>query len=207
MPDYAEVMGCSTFKKPVSPQEQLDSHGAYATTNLVRNATAYHASILRGKSRTNYSTPAINHLNANGDCDFSARSESNLPAAPKAKPRMNIIENKFELINGINRPSSPSPSRSSARRNVAPKIEHSDKIKFGGPIDQPLFVKSREDGSWTSVQNLSYHAPSERLRIDSKLRKVTNSNNFKSNENVGGDAANSATAQLYLPNHKAGDDV
>lgn len=48
------------------------------------------------------------------------------------------------------------------RRNRLLKSGHCDKINFGGcdggrSIDQPLFIKSKEDGSWTSVQNSAYH--------------------------------------------------
>lgn len=48
------------------------------------------------------------------------------------------------------------------RRNRLPKSGHCDKINFGGcdngrGIEQPLFIKSKEDGSWTSVQNSAYH--------------------------------------------------
>lgn len=43
-----------------------------------------------------------------------------------------------------------------------PKSGLCDKINFGGcdngrNIEQPLFIKSKEDGSWTSVQNSAYH--------------------------------------------------
>lgn len=58
---------------------------------------------------------------------------------------------------------SSSSSTATNRRNRLPKIGHCDKISFGGSndgrhIDQPLFVKSKEDGSWTSVQNSAYHS-------------------------------------------------
>lgn len=48
------------------------------------------------------------------------------------------------------------------RRNRLPKSGHCDKINFGGcdngrSIEQPLFIKSKEDGSWTSVHNSAYH--------------------------------------------------
>lgn len=49
-----------------------------------------------------------------------------------------------------------------SRRNRLPKSGLCDKINFGGldngrGIEQPLFIKSKEDGSWTSVQNSAYH--------------------------------------------------
>lgn len=49
-----------------------------------------------------------------------------------------------------------------SRRKRLPKSGLCDKINFGGldngrNIEQPLFIKSKEDGSWTSVQNSAYH--------------------------------------------------
>lgn len=200
MPDYAEVAGCSTFKNPTSPL--YDSCGAYATTNLVKNANIFTNNFHNNNKNSIYSAPTSCHYNVedrdgvgvgggssnnNGNITGGmghsfAYSESNFPTHNKAT-KMNIIENKMDMINNLNRSSSSASvvpmngygggvigvgggmkcgSVGTIRRNRLPKLGHCDKISFGGSdngrtLDQPLFVKSKEDGSWTTVQNSTYH--------------------------------------------------
>lgn len=200
MPDYAEVAGCSSFKNPTSPL--YDSCGAYATTNLVKNANLFtnnfHAA--NTKQSSLYSAPTSCHYNdepASGDhrhgsAHAFAYSESNFPmfkhsATTKSatnSPKMNIIENQLDAANNLNRSVSTASvpaaqlhhqllghhqlqfgGTGTIKRNGGqrlPKIGHSDKLSFGGgeaarSMEQPLFVKSKEDGSWTTVvQNATY---------------------------------------------------
>lgn len=45
------------------------------------------------------------------------------------------------------------------QNNRLPRIGHSDVMNFGGNGDireQPLYVKSKENGSWKTVQNTTY---------------------------------------------------
>lgn len=206
MPDYAEVAGCSTFKNPTSPL--YDSCGAYATTNLVKNANIFTNNFHNNNKNSIYSAPTSCHYNVddrdgmgggvgvggsssnNGNINNGmghsafAYSESNFPTHNKAT-KMNIIENKMDMINNLNRSSSSASvpmngygggvigvgggggmkcgSVGTIRRNRLPKLGHCDKISFGGSdngrttLEQPLFVKSKEDGSWTTVQNSTYH--------------------------------------------------
>lgn len=124
MPDYAEVAGCSTFKNTQSPL--YDSFGAYATTNLVRNVNLFanpHYPTA-GKNNSIYSAANVFHYNGNdtnggngggggGGVGIGAggrnfmHSDSNFAANGKtASPKMNIIENKMDAINNLNRSSS-----------------------------------------------------------------------------------------------------
>lgn len=112
MPDYAEVAGCSTFKNTQSPL--YDSFGAYATTNLVRNVNLFanpHYPTA-GKNNSVYSAPNMYHYNgdANGGVGrnfMAADMAANFIANGKtASPKMNIIENKMDAINNLNRSSS-----------------------------------------------------------------------------------------------------
>lgn len=186
MPDYAEVAGCSTFRNTTT-SPLYDSYGAYATTNLVRNASMFTSNFPHGNQKNNsvYSAPTICHFNTNDGHNF-IHSDRNFPTNRTAS-KMNIIENKIDVINNLNRsssvalatgtastastimattinsvPSTPIIGVGTMRRNRLPKVGHCDKISFGGcdngrNFDQPLFIKSKEDGSWTSVQNSAYH--------------------------------------------------
>lgn len=202
MPDYAEVAGCSSFKNPASPL--YDSCGAYATTNLVKNANLFtnnfHAANVKQSSL--YSAPTSCHYNdetapsdheTRGSTHAFAYSESNFPMykhtttkSATNSPKMNIVENQLDAINNLNRSVSTASvpaaqmlhhqlllghnhlqfgGTGTIKRNGGqrlPKIGHSDKLSFGGgeaarSMEQPLFVKSKEDGSWTTVvQNSTY---------------------------------------------------
>lgn len=204
MPDYAEVAGCSSFKNPASPL--YDSCGAYATTNLVKNANLFtnnfHAANVKAPSL--YSAPTSCHYNdeapsavdhRHGSAHAFAYSESNFPmfkhsATTKSatnSPKMNIIENQLDAANNLGRSVSTASvpagnhqqphhqllghhqlqfgGTGTIKRNGGqrlPKIGHSDKLSFGGgetarSMEQPLYVKSKEDGSWTTVvQNATY---------------------------------------------------
>lgn len=233
MPDYAEVAGCSTFKNTTSPL--YDSCGAYATTNLVKNANIFTNNFHNNNKNSIYSAPTSCHYNAddrdgmgggvvgvggssnNGNITNGmghptfAYSESNFPTHNKAT-KMNIIENKMDMINNLNRSSSSASvpmgngygggvigvgggvggmkcgSVGTIRRNRLPKLGHCDKISFGGSdngrtLDQPLFVKSKEDGSWTTVQNSTYHFQGNSNSSDN--HNLNSKNNF-SGSNVYG---------------------
>lgn len=113
MPDYAEVAGCSTFKNTQSPL--YDSFGAYATTNLVRNVNLFANPHYpnAGKNNSVYSAPNVfhytngNETNGSGGGRNFMHSDTNFAANGKtASPKMNIIENKMDAINNLNRSSS-----------------------------------------------------------------------------------------------------
>lgn len=234
MPDYAEVAGCSTFKNPTSPL--YDSCGAYATTNLVKNANIFTNNFHNNNKNSIYSAPTSCHYNvedrdgggsSNGNSGKGhpfAYSESNFPTHNKAT-KMNIIENKMDMINNLNRSSSSASvpmngygggvigvggmkcgSVGTIRRNRLPKLGHCDKISFGGSdngrtFDQPLFVKSKEDGSWTTVQNSTYHFQgnnnSDNHNSNSKI-------NFSGNNVYGG---SSHSGSGYLSSFGKSDNV
>ncbi len=226
MPDYAEVAGCSTFKNPTSPL--YDSCGAYATTNLVKNANIFTNNFHNNNKNSIYSAPTSCHYNVDdrdgvggggigggnnsnsntGMGHSFAYSESNFPTHNNKATKMNIIENKMDMINNLNRSSSSASvpmngygggvigvggmkcgSVGTIRRNRLPKLGHCDKISFGGSengrtLEQPLFVKSKEDGSWTTVQNSTYH-----FQGNSNSSDNHNSNskiNFSGNNVYGG---------------------
>lgn len=122
MPDYAEVAGCSTFKNTQSPL--YDSFGAYATTNVMRNINLFANPHYPNTNKNNsvYSAPNMFHYNSNdtnvggggggssvgggiNNRNFMA-SDANFTANGKtASPKMNIIENKMEAVNNLNRSS------------------------------------------------------------------------------------------------------
>lgn len=260
MPDYAEVAGCSTFKNTTT-SPLYDSFGAYATTNVVRNTNTFGGGggnhFLHANKKSNnslYSAPTICHFNTNDGHNF-AHSDANFGSVNKTGSKMNIIENKIDLMNNLNRssssangsvasvaaaagaatmsgmangpPATPIIGMSTMRRNRLPKLGHCDKISFGGGdngrnIDQPLFIKST-DGSWTSVQNSSYHfsvAPNAMTKGsgdvgndngsgDSKYRKNgSNNNGSSSNQNsVNNNGANAASSQIYLSSFGKADNV
>lgn len=231
MPDYAEVAGCSTFRNNNTTSPLYDSYGAYATTNLVRNANIFTNNFHNSNKNSVYSAPTICHFNTNTGTSTTstaipssslldghnfAYSDTNYPTNKNATAKMNIIENKFDVINNLNRSttsvtsaatvaavttcgsglgmsngtktfqSTPHINASSGtmKRNRLPKIGHCDKISFGGcdngrNIDQPLFIKSKEDGSWTSVQNSSYH-----FSVTSTPTKSIDNQYIKTNSNI-----------------------
>lgn len=273
MPDYAEVAGCSTFKN--STQSPLyDSFGAYATTNLVRNVNLFtnpHYPMI-GKNNSIYSAPTICHYNTNDSNgggssitsihnNFQHLNGVNGPNlvtsnAKTVTNKMNIIENKIDALNNLNRSLSSTVHGSSAnssivtdttmvsiksvpstpligmsqsgtyRRNRLPKIGHSDKISFGGSdngrnIEQPLFIKSKEDGSWTSIQNnKSYHSSvnstnsNKNVGINGdinlnkyKINASNNSlNNIKNSPNPQ-NSSNNATNPIHLSSFGRADNV
>lgn len=122
MPDYAEVAGCSTFKNPTSPL--YDSCGAYATTNLVKNANIFTNNFHNNNKSSIYSAPTSCHYNMdnNQQQHTFSYSESNFPmhnnkmatvtatqpsaVVVTAATKMNITENKMDAINNLNRSSS-----------------------------------------------------------------------------------------------------
>lgn len=252
MPDYAEVAGCSTFKNTTT-SPLYDSYGAYATTNVVRNTNTFAAgsNFPHGNKKSSnslYSAPTICHFNTN-DGHNLVHSDANFASANKIAS--NIIENKIDVINNLNRsssttngsaaatmsgmasvPSTPIIGVGTMRRNRLPKLGHCDKISFGGcdngrNIDQPLFIKSKEDGSWTSVQNSAYHFSAATSAMtksgggvggnsvgndngsgDSKYRKNGSNSNCSSNQNsVNNNGANSASSQIYLSSFGKADNV
>lgn len=245
MPDYAEVAGCSTFKNPTSPL--YDSCGAYATTNLVKNANIFTNNFHNNNKNSIYSAPTSCHYNGadrdgvqmgnsgggsnsnNGNIAGMAHSfaysESNFPTHNKAT-KMNIIENKMDMINNLNRSSSSASvpmngygggvigvgggggmkcgSVGTIRRNRLPKLGHCDKISFGGSdngrttLEQPLFVKSKEDGSWTTVQNTvqnsTYHFQGNSNSSDN--HNLISKNNFSGNNVYGGGGGGGGSGYL-----------
>lgn len=243
MPDYAEVAGCSTFQRKNATSPLYDSFGAYATTNLVRNANAFTVNNfpLHSNKKSNnsvYSAPTIHNFNTNDGHNF-VHSDTNFPMH-KTASKMNIIENKIDVINNLNRSASPligiggvgsvnnnvthsTSIGGTMRRNRLPKVGHCDKISFGGSdngrqIDQPLFIKSKEDGSWTSVQNSAYHfaGNSERNNsIDSGSKHKTNdniSNNVMNGTKTNGNGSNNGigggnTSQIFLSSFGRADKV
>lgn len=263
MPDYAEVAGCSTFKNPTSPL--YDSCGAYATTNLVKNANIFTNNFHNNNKSSIYSAPTSCHYNMDNNAQQQqpqqqqhafSYSESNFPlhnnkmsvvasaasATTQSSTKMNIIENKMDAINNLNRSSSSasvpmlqqqqqyyhllqqqqyfSSGNSNGggggsvngcnvgtmkRNHRLPKIGHSDKLSFGGcdtgsTLEQPLYVKSKEDGSWTTVQNSTYQ-----YQINPNSDTNNHLINSKSN-NIGASAGsngnyvntNNSSSQIYL---------
>lgn len=256
MPDYAEVAGCSTFKNAQSPL--YDSFGAYATTNVVRNVNLFaNPHYPTGKSNGIHSAPNAVADPTNGR-PFLPASEPPYPLIVKANGKtaamhktMNIIENKMNAMNNLNRstqsvqmtaaanamdrqmagiksvPSTPLIGlNGTVRRTRLPKIGHCDKISFGGcdngqSIEQPLFIKSKEDGSWTSVQNSAYQfagqmsaastaslksaAISDRFKMNASNSSVNTVNNSVSCNNGGNNA--SATNQIHFSSFGRADNV
>lgn len=254
MPDYAEVAGCSTFKNTTT-SPLYDSYGAYATTNVVRNTNTFAggSNFPHGSKKSNnslYSAPTICHFNTNDGHNF-AHSDANFGSANKIASRMNITENKIDVINNLNRSSSTTNGSSAAasaaavtmsgmasvpstpiigvatmRRNRLPKLGHCDKISFGGcdngrHIEQPLFIKSKEDGSWTSVQNSAYHfsggpnampksggdVGNDNVSGDSKYRKNGSNNISNQSSVVHNGVANATSSQIYLSSFGKADNV
>lgn len=142
---------------------------------------------------------------------------------------MNIIENKMDVINNLNHslaaggPSSgqqsisvpATPQIGTIKRNRLPKLGHSDKISFGGcdntrKIDQPLYVKSKEDGSWTSVHNASYHYQQNLINSSDnnqyKLSVSGNGGNLSNGCGAAG-AAGAGGSQVYLSSFGKSDNV
>lgn len=117
------------------------------------------------------------------------------------------------------------------RRNRLPKSGHCDKINFGGcdngrSIEQPLFIKSKEDGSWTSVQNSAYHfspvssmslastTPSgtaAAANISTNLFKLNASNNSINSPNLNNSSNNinnvTSSNQIHLSSFGRADNV
>lgn len=279
MPDYAEVAGCSTFRNTTT-SPMYDTFGAYATTNLVRNANLFTSYFPHRNQKNNsvYSAPTICHFNTNDGHNF-AHSNTNC-STNKSASKMNIIENKIDVINNLSHTATASESAAAAptttstaastsiksngiafgtatsaskvmtsvssvpttpiigigtmRRNRLPKIGHCDKISFGGcdngrTIDQPLFIKSKEDGSWMSVQNSAYHFTTAALAaksvrdgsslsvngasasgsggVSDNTHKINTSNNsFNNNCNNNG-SANVSASQIYLSSFGRADNV
>lgn len=188
-----------------------DSCGAYATTNLVKNANFFANNFQNTYNNkiTTYSAPTSCHYNgdvslgvkiAYSECNFPIHNSpapyqppQPPPPQPSPKPnaspmmrRVNITENKMHSTNNlsrcssavsVNRSQNPDPiaqnhlyqsvtkipdndfSGNSKQNNRLPKIGHSDVMSFGGNgdiIEQPLYVKSKENGSWKTVQNTTY---------------------------------------------------
>lgn len=260
MPDYAEVAGCSSFKNPTSPM--YDSCGAYATTNLVKNANLFSSNFHNNNKNCIYSAPTSCHYNVDGH-KFSYSDTMSFPAHNNKITKMNIIENKMDAINNLNRSSSSTsvppnnngPTKPTTtimngvinggcgnsgatsisctnivgnnfvvgaggsliggtiKRNRLPKIGHCDKISFGGcdssrTVEQPLYVKSKEDGSWTSVQNSAYH-----FQISNNGDKGGYSNSVNcvggggSISSGNGNGYNSSSSQIYLSSFGKSDNV
>lgn len=255
MPDYAEVAGCSTFKNNTT-SPLYDSYGAYATTNLVRNANVFAGAAVYTNNKNsehyhhhhNFAHSDFNFLTTATVMPMSTNNNNNKIA------KLNIIENKMDIINNLNRSaigsstssctsssttalllsaaatssSSSSSSQSMTSNSVPatpiigtmrrssnrlPKVGHCDKISFGGcdrPMEQPLFVKSKEDGTWASVQNSSYHYPVTATKtsnnISDSLYKINGSNVHKNiNTNIG--SGNLTGSQVYLTSFGKYDNV
>lgn len=258
MPDYAEVAGCSSFKNPTSPM--YDSCGAYATTNLVKNANLFSSNFHNNNKNCIYSAPTSCHYNVDGH-KFSYSDTTSFPAHNNKITKMNIIENKMDAINNLNRSSSSTsvPPNSNGlttimngssingvggggnngaasisctnivgnnfvvgvggsliggtiKRNRLPKLGHCDKISFGGcdnsrTVEQPLYVKSKEDGSWTSVQNSAYHF--QISNIGDKGGYSSNSVNCVggASNSGNGNGYNCSSSQIYLSSFGKSDNV
>lgn len=244
MPDYAEVAGCSSFKNASSPT--YDSFGAYATTTLVGrqypknsysapNSVHYNNFINGGQHQQQQQQFALNG---------SSISISNNPM------KMNIIENKMEqMMNNLNNPTSAvsqsstpvhqmksngtksvpqTPFLSSMRRNRNLNNGNSNSKLSSSYVDgaeQPLFMKSKFDGSWTSIPSTtaltastttsnnnspchlppsSYHAsPSRSHHLQSSLSQLNNAD-----INAGGKAgSNLLIGNSYLSSFGRSDKV
>lgn len=222
MPDYAEVAGtCSSFKtNAASPL--YDSCGAYATTNLVKNAnmfsTNFHNSSTKSPAHsyaksasTNVSSSLYNNCADDGNSDSdqqhkfydTSTSANFMPSvvmysnrmqqmhssqqqqkhlqqqkthmhttkSATSSPRMNIVENKLDAINNLNRSMSSVQQQHHHQQAIGtlnrgqhhrlPKNGYSDKFSFselaGRSMEHPLYVKSGEDGNWTTTSTSVMH--------------------------------------------------
>lgn len=173
MPDYAEVAGCSSFKNSASPT--YDTFGAYATTTLVGRQFP--------KNPNSYSAPNSVHYNNFMAAAAAAAAAANHQQSSNSQLKMNIIENKMEsLMNNLNGPSPmmqpkngtksvpQTPLLNTMRRNrlvngnsINSSTNKSNKLSSspylngidGSSAEQPLFMKSKFDGSWTSIPSTS----------------------------------------------------
>ena len=175
MPDYAEVAGCSSFKNPSSPT--YECYGAYATTTLVGRGfhnSFEHKNIYSAPNSVHYN----NFLNNSNNSNHQHLNGGSTTALTNNQLKMNIIENKMDhLINNLNGPAGSSSvphtpmfgtikrnrmnashmsnaSNASNSQNLNKLASYSDKINFGEngrSMEQPLFIKSKYDGTWKSI--------------------------------------------------------
>lgn len=186
MPDYAEVAGCYSYQQKnnlTSPQS--DNFGAYATTSLIAANSAASAGLIENNfdCKNIYSAPTSCHYNINDyENDNSSypftqiNIKNNFTSLSNNRPKkMSIIENKMDVINNFNPPSSSDVDGQHSstaqvfgtikrnrltKKTTAAQGMSDNKINFGGcdngrTLEQQLFVKSKQNGTWTSVQNTS----------------------------------------------------
>ena len=172
MPDYAEVAGCSSFKNnDLGTSPTYDNYGAYASTTLVGRPQMYQKNV--------YSAPTSCHYNNNNSFMglHQKTPQENMVASAK---KMNIIENRMaDMMNNLNQTSyassnslnnhnisnnssslnsssvPPTPSFGTAKRMNGKYNKIGNKMNFGDgrSTDQPLFIKSKYDGTWSSIPN------------------------------------------------------
>lgn len=245
MPDYAEVAGCSSFKNSSSPT--YDSFGAYATTTLVGRQYPKNSYSAPNSVHYNNFINGNHHQQQQFALNGSSISISNNPNPMK----MNIIENKMEqLMNNLNNPtntvsqsSTPvhqmksngtksvpqTPFLSSMRRNRNLNNGNANSKLSSSYVDsaeQPLFMKSKFDGSWTSIPSTtaltastttsnnnspchlppsSYHAsPSRSHHLQSSLNQL---NNADINAGGGKAGSNLLIGNSYLSSFGRSDKV
>lgn len=216
-------------------------HYPLAKNNCIYSAPTIYPANDSTNTRTNFIPTA--------DPPYPAIVKANGKTAAMQKT-MNIIENKMDAMNNLNRstqsvqmatangmdrmagiksvPSTPIIGQNgTVRRARLPKLGHCDKISFGGcdngqSIEQPLFIKSKEDGSWTSVQNSAYQfagqimsttaSPKASLADRFKMNASNNSiNNINSSTNSNNSANNStngaASNQIHFSSFGRADNV
>ena len=212
MPDYAEVAGCSSFKNPSSPT--YECYGAYATTTLVGRGfhnNFEHKNIYSAPNSVHYNN-FLNNSNNSNNSNHQHINGGSTTALTNNQLKMNIIENKMDhMINNLNGngsnsvPHTPmfgtikrnrmnSSHISNSSNNSNSKLtSYSDKINFGEnarAIEQPLFIKSKYDGTWKSIPSTtasngstnhlsSYH--SNNSPHQSPHHALLQENNMKSN--------------------------
>lgn len=180
MPDYAEVAGCSSFKNSASPT--YDSFGAYATTTLVgrqfsKNPNSYSApnsvhynnfmaaaAAAAAASNHQQLPPSNNQLKMNIIENKMEQLMNNLnnPASVSPSPMMPSKNNgtksvpQTPLLNTMRRNRLVNGSSINSSTNKSNKLSSSPYLNgIDVSSEQPLFMKSKFDGSWTSIPSTS----------------------------------------------------
>jgi hypothetical protein len=253
MPDYAEVAGCSSFKNSSSPT--YDTFGAYATTTLV--GRQYPKNSYSAPNSVHYNN-FINSTMVNGNHQQQHKQFSNNGSSISINPnpmKMNIIENKMEqMMNNLNNPTQQqsiqhimktngsksvpqTPFLSSMRRNrhlMNSSSHNNSSAKLSSSYidgtEQPLFMKSKFDESWSSIPSTtaltastntsnnnspnhfppssSYHAsPSRSHHLQSSLNQLNNADNGIIGMGNGKTGSNSLIGSSYLSSFGKSDKV
>ncbi|KAL7041295.1 hypothetical protein ACKWTF_000713 [Chironomus riparius] len=178
MPDYAEVAGCSSYKSSASPT--YDSFGAYATTTLVgrqfpKNPNSYsapnsvHYNNFMAAAAANHQQmpPSNNQLKMNIIENKMEQLMNNLnnPASMSqsshASPMMQSKNGtksvpQTPLLNTMRRNRLVNGSSINSNTNKSNKLSSSPYLNgIDASSEQPLFMKSKFDGSWTSIPSTS----------------------------------------------------